>query len=100
MKKDQGDERQLQLTVQGFNADRVVSAQSIGLSPGSTVQSNQVNILNLPLPDAEAAHGESLATKSEVFTRNQPALSRPNTMQILVIKSSRPYSVSRFAASL
>ena len=57
LRRDFGDDRQVQLTVQGFNANRMTSVLSLGQSSASATQSNQVNILNLPLPDSQHEEG-------------------------------------------
>lgn len=60
LRRDPGDERAVSLTVQGFNASRVASVHSMGQSAASAAQSNQVNILNLPLPEANFEEGKLL----------------------------------------
>lgn len=44
----------------GFNAAHLASVQAVVPSAGGTSHSNQVNILNLPLPEAHLEDGEPL----------------------------------------
>ena len=59
LKREIGDvERQPQLTVLGFNAGRIATVQNMGASNANPAQADQVNILNLPLPEADTEEGE------------------------------------------
>lgn len=70
LRRDLGEERQISLVVQGFNANRVATGHSFGQATASATQSNQVNILNLPLPEANIEEGIS----SRPSVRRTPVL--------------------------
>jgi hypothetical protein len=57
LKREEG-EKAANLTVQGFNAARLASVQAAAPSASGTSPSNQVNILNLPLPEAHLEEGD------------------------------------------
>lgn len=53
-----GGERSPQLMVQGYNAVRLPSVQLTQIMQPQAMQTDQVNILNLPLPELSIEDGE------------------------------------------
>lgn len=68
-RRDGDSERPPQLTVQGFNATRIAAVQQSGASQAASQHPDQVNILNLPLP--EILKEEGMASRSQLCPQGE-----------------------------